>query len=150
MAGYTLNLGLDSYMDTYICNISIQVVCLVRPAKDGTHANLRLRQEMSEVLEEVVYDTVYPRRVRVMEGDLSKPNIGMSPEDVQFLTDRVDIIIHNGNRVSFVLPYTQLLAPNVNSLRFLLSVCSQATHRPKHLHFVSSLGVLNIWTKLPG
>ena len=125
-------------------------MCLVRRARDGTPGDIRLNQEMSEILEEVIYDTAYSRRVRVMEGDLSKPNIGMSSEDVQFLTNSVDVIVHNGNRVSFVLPYTQLVAPNVNSLRFLLSVCSQATHKPKHLHFVSTLGVLDIWTKLPG
>ncbi|KAI6648026.1 hypothetical protein LOD99_8353 [Oopsacas minuta] len=125
-----------------------QVVCLVRPSLDGTPAQLRLNAEMSKVLEVDVYDNIYSRRVSVLEGDLSKPNLGLIPNDVEFLIENVDIIVHNGARVSFVLPYTKLVAPNVNSLRFLLSVCSQATHRPKHLHFVSTIGVLNLSTNL--
>ncbi len=44
-------------------------------------------------------------KLTVVEGDLSKPRLSLSPEDYTTLCERVDTIIHNGAAVNHVLPY---------------------------------------------
>lgn len=42
----------------------------------------------------------------VMDGDLTKPMLGLSMENHTTLCEEVDTIIHNGATVNFVLPYS--------------------------------------------
>lgn len=52
-------------------------------------------------------DTVQEIRKKlvVMVGDLSRPNLGLCTEDYHTLCEGVDTIIHNGATVNSVLPY---------------------------------------------
>jgi amino acid adenylation domain-containing protein/thioester reductase-like protein len=80
------------------------------------------------------------RRVHLVAGDLTKPLLGLSPEEFSFLADEIDAVYHNGAAVSFVLPYQALKAANVLGTQELLRLVSQG--RAKPLHYVSSLAVL--------
>ncbi|KAF1814762.1 alpha-aminoadipate reductase [Eremomyces bilateralis CBS 781.70] len=80
-------------------------------------------------------------RIECVTGDLAAPNLGISPDKWTQLADQVDIIIHNGARVHWVIGYSNLKPPNVLSTVSLLQLC--ATAKPKHLGFVSSTSVLD-------
>jgi thioester reductase-like protein len=80
----------------------------------------------------------FERRVRVVEGDLSAPSLGLTPWQLDALADDVDAVCHAGAVVNWVLPYRALRAANVESTRDLLAFASR---RCVPFHFVSSLSV---------
>lgn len=74
-------------------------------------------------------------------GDLEMPRLGMSDTDYAKVMDNADVIIHNGARVHWLLPYESLKAANVQSTLECIKLC--ANGRPKRLAFVSSTSVLD-------
>lgn len=80
-------------------------------------------------------------RVECLVGDLEKPRLGIEKSDWANLTGDVDVIIHNGARVHWVLDYSTLRASNVVSTVELLKLCSVG--RAKEMVFISSTSVLD-------
>lgn len=81
-------------------------------------------------------------RIECVVGDLEKPNLGLDQHTWKRLAEDIEIIIHNGARVHWVLPYSTLRAANVRSTLSLIQLCSQG--RAKQFGFVSSTSVLDI------
>ncbi|KAI1776647.1 hybrid PKS-NRPS PsoA [Hypoxylon cercidicola] len=71
-------------------------------------------------------------------GDLSARRLGLSAAAFQQLSDRADVIIHNGADVSFLKSYASLRRPNVLSTRALIEM---AIPRAVPVHFVSTASV---------
>jgi L-aminoadipate-semialdehyde dehydrogenase len=80
-------------------------------------------------------------RVECVVGDLAQPRLGIKKTEWANLTGEVDVIIHNGARVHWVLDYSTLRASNVVSTVELLKMCSVG--RPKEMVFISSTSVLD-------
>ncbi|MBV9494202.1 MAG: thioester reductase domain-containing protein [Acidobacteria bacterium] len=76
-------------------------------------------------------------RIVSLLGDLAEPNLGL--DDTHDLAEKIDLIIHNGGAVNFVVPYERLAAANVEGTRTVLQLA--ATKRLKPVHLVSTLGV---------
>ncbi|RYP28944.1 hypothetical protein DL767_006979 [Monosporascus sp. MG133] len=74
-------------------------------------------------------------------GDLSDPDLGLSPQQFDFLSRTTDVIIHNGASVSYLHPYRSLRAPNVLST---VALCRLALPRRVPLHYVSTAGVAGL------
>lgn len=75
-------------------------------------------------------------------GDLASPLLGLSHETFTSLSQTIDVIIHNGARVSFLEPYgAALRAPNALSIR---SLCTLALPRRVPLHFISTASVAGV------
>ena len=81
-------------------------------------------------------------RVRVVVGDFAQPKLGLAPAVWDELADSVDVVIHNGAQVNWMLPYSVLRAANVLSTLSCIQLCS-AGSRPKRLAFVSSTSALD-------
>ena len=77
----------------------------------------------------------------VMIGDLEKPRLGMSDHDYNKVAADADLVVHNGARVHWLLPYESLKAANVHSTLECIKLC--ATNKPKRLAFVSSTSALD-------
>ncbi|GJN86343.1 L-aminoadipate-semialdehyde dehydrogenase large subunit [Purpureocillium lilacinum] len=80
-------------------------------------------------------------RIEAVVGDISKQDLGLSSEAWERLTREVDVIIHNGAQVNWMLPYSSLRAANVLSTLACVGLC--ATGKPKRLAFVSSTSTLD-------
>lgn len=80
-------------------------------------------------------------RVTCYEGDLAQPQLGLSRQDYDTLSQKAHRIIHNGADVSFLKSYHSLRKPNVGSTRALAGL---AAPRKVPLHFVSSGGIVNL------
>jgi L-aminoadipate-semialdehyde dehydrogenase len=80
-------------------------------------------------------------RLEVVVGDISKPQLGLSQNIWDRLCDEVDLVIHNGAQVNWMLPYSSLRAANVLSTLACIRLC--ATGKPKRLAFVSSTSTLD-------
>ncbi|KAJ3386880.1 large subunit of alpha-aminoadipate reductase [Lobulomyces angularis] len=80
-------------------------------------------------------------RISVACGDLSMPRLGLTEEAWDQLSEKVDLIVHNGALVHWVFPYTKLRGPNV--LATVEALKLSTTKRFKPLLFVSSTSVLD-------
>jgi thioester reductase-like protein len=87
----------------------------------------------------------FGQRVQAVCGDLASPQLGLSSDAWQQLTESVDTIVHNGAWVDYVLDYDALRASNVESTRELLRFASTATR--KQFHFVSSTTIFGFTGK---
>lgn len=81
--------------------------------------------------------------LEVVLGDLEKPKLGLSEADYSKLASDADLIVHNGARVHWLLPYERLRAANVDSTVEAIKLC-QTGSRKKRLAFVSSTSALDV------
>lgn len=120
-----------------LCAASVRVVCLVR-AGDDRRARERLVRGLRA---QGLWRDTMSARLDVRHGDLAAPRFGWPREQWERYAARCDAVLHAGARVSFVLDYRAHRPANVlgtaEVLRFALS------DRPKAVHHVSTLGVLD-------
>jgi L-aminoadipate-semialdehyde dehydrogenase len=114
-----------------------KVSVLVR-AKDSDAALDRIRDTCNAY---GIWNDNWTARLQTLVGDLEKPDFGLAPETWNTLADSVDVVIHNGALVHWVLPYSRLRAPNVLSTVTALSLC--AAGKAKNFGLVSSTSVLD-------
>ncbi|EMT72749.1 Lovastatin nonaketide synthase [Fusarium odoratissimum] len=76
-------------------------------------------------------------KVRVIESDVSKPNLGLSDSTYSRLADETDVIIHCAANRSFWDRYEVLRPDNVDSVKELAKLAA-ASGRSTPLHFLSS------------
>ncbi|KAG6355884.1 hypothetical protein INS49_015268 [Diaporthe citri] len=80
-------------------------------------------------------------RIEAVVGDISKPSLDVPQDTWNRLSDSVDLIIHNGAHVNWMLPYSSLRAANVLSTLECIRLCAEG--KPKRLCFVSSTSTLD-------
>lgn len=112
-----------------------QVCCLVRPGTGQTAA-----ERLSAHLQRLgISATGQAGALRVLTGDLSQPQLGLSAADYAGLAAQIDVIYHAASYVNFVRSYDDLRASNVLGVRELLRL--SAAQRGKPLHLVSTLAL---------
>lgn len=74
-------------------------------------------------------------------GDLSEERLGLDAATWRRLSDEVDLIIHNGARVDWLLRYRDMRTSNV--LSTLSAIQLAATGKGKRVTFISSTAVLD-------
>lgn len=85
------------------------------------------------------WEEKYREYIVPVPGDLNLPNLGLSAQVYGELSEKLDMVIHNGAILNFVFPYMQMKRTNVEgtieALRFA------ARKRPKYFHYISSYSV---------
>ncbi len=73
-------------------------------------------------------------RPKVIEGDLCQSDLGMAPQDIQWVAENCDACIHNAASLSFVTTGrdAEPWVSNVDGTRNVLDVCQQAGIRTFH------------------
>ncbi|KEY71796.1 hypothetical protein S7711_06548 [Stachybotrys chartarum IBT 7711] len=79
-------------------------------------------------------------KVRLWEGDLKRPLLGLSEQDVHNIFSEADRIVHNGAEVSHLQSYHSLRLPNTLSTMELVKM-SLSVGRRIPFHFVSTAQV---------
>nr|WP_231386900.1 non-ribosomal peptide synthetase [Nocardia sp. BMG111209] len=120
-----------------------RVWCPVR-ADSVPQARDRVRAALSHY--RIRYDAYHDRIVPV-PADLAAPRLGLSDTDYARLTERIDLIVHNGARVNHLEPYRRLRAANVAGTRELLRLATTARIKP--FHFVSTVNAVIPATPAP-
>jgi thioester reductase-like protein len=85
----------------------------------------------------------FDARVRVICGDLARPQLGLSDPAWLQLTETIDTIVHNAAWVDYVLDYHALRPSNVEATRELIRLA--CVSRRKQFHFISSTTIFG-WT----
>ncbi|KAI8906331.1 hypothetical protein EDD86DRAFT_210399 [Gorgonomyces haynaldii] len=111
-----------------------QVYCLVR-AQDSEKGLVRVLDNCKRHL----IETPWKDQLVALAGDLAAPQFGIA--EWTALTQKIDIIIHNGALVHWVYPYEKLRGSNVLGTKTALELAT--TGKLKSLHFVSSTSVLD-------
>ncbi|PON22311.1 beta-ketoacyl synthase domain-containing protein [Trichoderma gamsii] len=75
-------------------------------------------------------------------GDLADHDLGLSPEQLESIASRANVIVHNGADVSFMKTYQSLRRSNVLSTRRLAEIAA-AVSIP--FHFVSTASVAHLY-----
>ncbi|KGO57435.1 Male sterility, NAD-binding [Penicillium expansum] len=83
------------------------------------------------------WKTLFDQKVKVYQGDLSLPRVGLS-EDEETILSNCRAIIHCGALVSFVRSYDLMRDINVGSTRYLAGLAVKASMA---FHFISTVGV---------
>ncbi|KAI1342720.1 hypothetical protein F5Y15DRAFT_266068 [Xylariaceae sp. FL0016] len=87
-------------------------------------------------------DLFSAKKVSIHDGDLTFPRLGLTESTFSKFASTVDVIIHNGAKVSFLEPYGDALRePNVVATR---TVCNLALQRRVPLHFISTANVARV------
>ncbi|XDG06192.1 hypothetical protein ABKA04_005807 [Annulohypoxylon sp. FPYF3050] len=93
-------------------------------------------------------------RVRIYEGDLCEPYLGLNTSEAENIFRDTDIIIHNGAEVSYLKNYASLRSSNVESTkelcRMLLNhrrIRTSSASFPT-FHYVSTVGVAQLNTSI--
>jgi thioester reductase-like protein len=108
------------------------------------------RERLTTALETAdLYDLrtaeAFDARVRVICGDLTSPQLGLSGDIWSQLTETIDTIVHNAAWVDYLLDYRALRPSNVEGTRELLRFAR--VFRRKQFHFVSSTTIFGFTGK---
>ncbi|MFI2606562.1 amino acid adenylation domain-containing protein [Kitasatospora sp. NPDC018619] len=112
-----------------------RIHCLVR-APDEEHALERLRAAQQRFLR---HDLADPRVVPLV-GDLTRPRLGLTDRQYDWLAGRLDAVHHLGGQVNFLYPYHQVRQANVGGTREVVRLAGHSRGIP--VHYLSTLAVL--------
>ncbi|MEU1282676.1 thioester reductase domain-containing protein [Kitasatospora sp. NPDC005856] len=122
-------------LQTLLATTRARVHCLVR-APDEEHALERLRAAQQHFLRHALAD----RRVVPLVGDLTRPRLGLTSPQFDWLAEHLDAIHHLGGQVNFLYPYHQLRQSNVGGTREVVRLAGHSRGIP--VHYLSTLAVL--------
>ncbi|XP_055945953.1 fatty acyl-CoA reductase 1-like isoform X2 [Argiope bruennichi] len=62
-------------------------------------------------------------KVHVVSGDISKPELGLSDEDLQCITEQVSVVYHCAANINFAKPIRYTMQQNVTSTETIIDLC---------------------------
>lgn len=142
LTSYVFLTGATGFLGAYLLReilikTAVRVACLVRARSPQTGL-----QRIQSTLEQYqLWHPEFVARIDVVTGDLSKPQLGMSADDWNFLCEHVDEIYHNGAQVNFLYSYSALRKANVGSTLEIMAMATR--HKTKPIHYVSTLSVFS-------
>ena len=95
----------------------------------GSAAFRKLREERGDAFTDYVRE-----KVRVLEGDVHAPSLGLGEEDLAELSREVDVVIHSAASVIFDAPLDAAVESNVHGTLGLLFLARGWEKRPLFLH----------------
>ncbi|HEX4961509.1 MAG TPA: thioester reductase domain-containing protein [Thermoanaerobaculia bacterium] len=131
--------GATGFLGAFVLDALLQrteatIHCLVRASDDG-RAWQRLRGNLERY---GLWREDYEGRLRPAAGDVSAPRMGMPAARYASLGEEVDVVLHGAAQMSWLSPYRDLFASNVEGTRQLLQFAAES--RGASVHYVSSLG----------
>ena len=115
----------------------------------GSAAFRKLREERGDGFEGYVAE-----KVRVLEGDVHAPSLGLEEEDLSELSREVDVVIHAAASVIFDAPLDAAVDSNVRGTLGLLELVRGWEKRPLFLHvstaYIAGMRQGVAWEEPPG
>src|SRR4028119_2508854 len=124
---------------------------VVRPSKDksaadrfhkdmlGSAAIRPLREELGDGFGDRVAE-----KVRILEGDVHAPSLGLGEEDLTELSENVDVVVHSAASVVFDAPLDAAVGSNVRGTVGLLKLARGWSKRPLFMHISTAYVAGNI------
>lgn len=67
-------------------------------------------------------DEFFKRRIKIVEGSMDQPNIGIEPELLQEIIDSVQVVIHAASEARFDKPLLEMIEVNMKGTLALLNI----------------------------
>jgi len=111
------------------------IYCLIRH-KNGDDSELRLKQTIEKYELQEYFETQY-HRIKIIEGDFTKEDLGLTIAEYAHLSKEIDLICHCGAEVNLMASYSALRQNNVLGT---IEIIKFATHLiDKPIHYISTL-----------
>ena len=125
-------------IDSFMKNEDGIIYCLVRP-KNGKSPVERLRNTLNFYYGEK-YQNDINNRICVLNGDLTKTNLGLSDDDYEILRNNIDVIINSGAIVKHYGLRQQFEDINVLGTQNIVDICKNENKRLIHISTMSVSG----------
>ncbi|CAI7567107.1 unnamed protein product [Penicillium viridicatum] len=127
-------------LNDLIENTSAKIICLVRfsdPEQDDQAGGVaRIRRNLLDM--GLWRDSILDR-LEILPGNLSRPRLGLGPEEFESIAARVQVIVHAAATVNLVYPYAALRGANVGGTREILRLAAKGGAT---VQYISTNGVL--------
>ena len=128
------------------------IICVNRRSKQDPHQ----RQEQALISKGILLDQESLAKLKVLESNTSKPNLGLSQSDYEEILSKVTHIVHNAWLMSAKLPLRGFEA-QFQIMRNMIDLAGDvSTHRPEGtkvtFEFVSSIATVGhypLWSNSP-
>ena len=137
LAGVTGFLGAH-ILDSFLTKESGTVYCLIR-----SEPGLTIEQKLLNKLHYYFgnkYDYLIKKRIIPITGDISINNFGLNTEDLNNLSQRIDIVINSAAKVTHYGDYSEYKKINVDGTRNLINFCTKNNKRFYHISTLSVSG----------
>lgn len=111
------------------------IYCLVRSETEKAGLS-----KLEKAIKRYQLNVDLSKRIVVVKGDLTEPQLGLSTPQFHQLAEEVDAIYHNGAYVHHLYDYETLKLANVSSTIELIKLTT--LRKNKFLHYVSSLSAV--------
>ena len=145
MKGNILLSGATGYLGSFLLfdilhtykNVQ-SIYCIVRNVSSKEEALIKLKQNINTL--KIQYDNPnLLEKIKIIIGDLSIHQFGLSNEKFKSLAQKIDLIYHNGASVNSFLPYRQIRSTNIDSTFELLRL--SFINKVKPFYYISTIGV---------
>ncbi|KAF5855481.1 hypothetical protein ETB97_009116 [Aspergillus alliaceus] len=122
-----------------------QVACLARgyPNKGISPLDrIRKNLERYDLWDEVELGPKLQKMVIALDGDITRPQLGMKETDYQWLVNWAPVVFHIAAKVNWCEPYKTHFAPNVIGTKNALRVAVDG--RRKAFHYISSIDIWGV------
>lgn len=116
-------------------NTPATIFCLVRSSSNATAS-----EKLMLALKKYCINVSIDKRIIVIDGNLDKPNLGLSASTYETIAIKVDTIYHNGAFVNHLYHYEMLRPANVLSTIEILKLASYKKN--KTIHYISTLSAV--------
>lgn len=125
-------------IDEYMKQNDGVVYCLVRK-KNNLDPSTRLKQILKFYFGEK-YISEFTKRIRIVEGDITKDNLGLSDYDYNLIKNNVDVIINSGAIVKHYGLKKEFEDINVHGTKNVVKFCKNENKRLLHISTMSVSG----------
>ncbi|KAK9295204.1 hypothetical protein QLX08_010397 [Tetragonisca angustula] len=112
-----------------VCPSIAAIFILMRPKKNQT-----IKQRFKKLIDDPIYDSVRVKhpsvlnRIHPVHGDVSLPNLDLSPENRIMLIEKVNIVFHIAATVKFNEPLNVAVNINTAGTARIIQLCKELKH----------------------
>ena len=137
LIGSTGFLGIH-ILDAFLRQETGIAYCLIR-AKDNINPLERLKNKFNFYFDENYFDR-YINRIKIVEGDITKQNLGLTDDDISELKNNVNVVINSGAIVKHFGQADLFEKINVNGTKNVVDFCTKQKMRLLHISTISVSG----------
>lgn len=131
--------GVTGFLGKYILKELIrkypttQIYCIIRDTEYQSAS-----ERLAQICKSLAID-MGSGNIHAVSGDLAKDNFGLSSKLYHSLANAIDLIIHSGAYVNFLLDYDSLSKVNVEGTKSIIDFCCHG--KTKRLEYISTAGI---------
>lgn len=105
------------------------VYLLMRPGfRDGKSPDRRLKEFFQSRAFKFASTPLLLHKIVAIAGDMTKPGLGISPEDRHLLAEKVSVIFHSAATVKFQGPLKEFIKQNVLGTEAIMQLAGEMKH----------------------